>query len=106
MSRLTSRSTASLPLCMRPEALMRGPILKITSLMVISLPERPQVRMMARRPMLGLELMRFRPKCVSTRFSPVIGTMSAAIDTATRSSMLSRSDVERPLLTANPCISL
>ena len=36
---------------MRPEALMRGPILKITSEMVISRFERLQMRIMARSPM-------------------------------------------------------
>ncbi len=40
------------------------------------------------------------------RFSSIIGTMSAAMLTATRSSMLSSSAVAMPLLIENACISL
>ncbi len=40
------------------------------------------------------------------RFSSTIGTMSAAIDTATMSSIPSRSVVGMPLLVANACMNL
>ena len=74
--------------------------------MVISLPESPHVRIMARNPMLGLLLRRLSPKYVSMRFSPTIGTMSAAIDTATRSSIPSRSPMGSEFDMANACMSL
>ena len=80
-----------MPLCIRPEALIRGPILKITSLIVMSLLVSLQSLMMLLSPKLGLEFNLRNPCKAITRFSPTIGTKSDAIDTATRSSIDSNS---------------
>ena len=61
MSLATSRSTASFPDCIRPEALMRGPILNTMSLIVIFLLFNPHTFNIPLKPMLGLELSRLRP---------------------------------------------
>ncbi len=61
---------------------------------------------MARNPTLGLLFSRFSPMYAITRFSSMMGTMSAAILTATRSSMHSSSAVAMPLLIENACMSL
>ena len=55
------RSTASLPFWMRPDALIRGPILNTISLTVISFSESPHTSMMAFMPTLGLLFSCFRP---------------------------------------------
>ena len=91
------RSTASLPFIILPEALIRGPILKAMSLTVIGFLFKPQISIIPRSPKLGFEFSRFKPKCIITRFSPVIGTMSAAILTATKSSRGSISENARSL---------
>ena len=80
-----SSSTASFPFCIRPDALMRGPILNTISPTVISFSDNPHTSIIAFRPTLGLEFNCFKPWCVSTRFSPMIGTMSDATLTATKS---------------------
>lgn len=56
-----SRSTASLPFWMRPEALIRGPILNTMSLTVISFSASPHTSIMAFNPTLGLLLSCFKP---------------------------------------------
>ena len=101
------RSTASLPDCTLPEALIRGPILKTISLVVISLFFKPQRSIMAFNPLLGLELSCLSPWKASIRFSSVIGTMSEAMLTAIRSSKGKRySFILRLLLIAKACINL
>lgn len=56
-----SKSTASFPFWIRPEALMRGPILNTMSLTVMSLSVSPQTSMIAFRPTLGLLFNCFKP---------------------------------------------
>ena len=85
---------------------MRGPILKMMSLMEMSLPPNPQMSMMAFSPMLGFWFKVFSPWNANIRFSSVTGTMSAAMLTAQRSSSgMSRAN-GMPLFLANACISL
>ena len=102
----TSRSTLSLPFSMRPDALMRGPILKMMSLIDISRPLSPQMSMMAFRPTLGFWLSCFRPWKASMRFSSVTGTMSAAMLTAQKSSRGMSRENGMPLFLAKACINL
>ena len=101
-----SRSTASFPFWIRPEALMRGPILNTISLTVISRSESPQTSIIAFIPTLGLLFSCFSPWKARIRFSPIIGTMSEAILTATRSSRGIKWWNSIPLLIANACMNL
>ena len=105
-SRSTSRSTASVPFCMRPEALMRGPILKTMSLMVSSRPVSPQISIIDFSPTLGFWFSCFSPWKASMRFSPVTGTMSAAMETAQNSSSGMRREKGMPLFLAKACMYL
>ncbi len=91
------RSTASLPFIILPEALILGPILKAMSLTVMGFLLNPQISIIPRNPKLGLAFNRFNPKCIITRFSPVMGTISAAILIATKSSNGSISENAKPL---------
>ena len=85
---------------------MRGPILKMMSLMESSLSESPHTSTMARSPMLGFVLRQRNPWQASMRFSPMIGTMSDAMLTAQRSSRLESLLNSMPLLVANACMNL
>ena len=71
---------------MRPAALMRGPILKTMSSMVMLCLSRPQILMIDSRPFDGSRLRSLRPKCARMRFSSTSGTMSEAMLTTSRSS--------------------
>ena len=105
-SRSTSRSTASVPFCIRPEALMRGPILKTMSLIVSSRPVRPQISMMLFSPTDGPWFNCFSPWKARMRFSPVTGTMSAAMLTAQKSSRGMSREKGMPLFLAKACMNL
>ena len=91
---------------MRPEALMRGPILKTMSLMESSRPLSPQISMMAFSPVLGLWFNCFSPWKARMRFSSVTGTMSAAMLTAQKSSSGISREKGIPLFLANACMNL
>ena len=105
-SRSTNSSTASLPFIMRPEALMRGPILKTMSLIVNSRPDKPQISIMAFSPVQGLWLSCFKPWKASMRFSPSTGTKSAAMLTAQKSSRGMSREKGMPLFLAKACMNL
>ena len=105
-SRSMSRSTLSLPFSMRPEALMRGPILNTMSLIDMSRPLSPQISMMAFSPMLGFWLSCFSPWKARIRFSSVTGTMSAAMLTAQKSSSGMSREKGMLLFLAKACMSL
>ena len=106
ISRSTSRSTLSLPHSMRPLALMRGPILKMISLIDSSRPLSPHTSTMALRPTLGFWLSCFSPWKARMRFSSTTGTRSAAMLTAQKSSSGMRREKGMPLFLAKACINL
>ena len=91
---------------MRPEALMRGPILNTMSLIEMSRPLSPQMSMMAFSPMLGFWFSCFSPWKARIRFSSVTGTMSAAMLTAQKSSKGMRREKGMLLFLAKACINL
>ena len=102
----TSSVTVSVPFCMRPEALIRGPILNMMSLIVRSRPVRPQMSMMAFSPVDGFMFSCFSPWKASVRFSPSMGTRSAAMLSAQKSSSGMSREKGMPLFLAKACISL
>ena len=102
----TNKSTDSLPFSMRPDALMRGPILNTMSLMASSRPCRPQMSMIAFSPVLGFWLSCFRPWKARMRFSSVTGTISAAMLTAQKSSRGISLEKGIPLFLAKACMNL
>ena len=70
---------------MRPAALIRGPILKTMSSMVMLCLSRPQILMIDSNPFDGSRLRSFNPKWARIRFSPTRGTISEAMLTTSRS---------------------
>ena len=85
---------------------MRGPILKTMSLMVISRPLSPLISMMDLMPTEGLWLSCLSPWKARIRFSPVTGTISAAMLTAQKSSRGMRREKGMPLFLAKACMNL
>ncbi len=91
---------------MRPEAFIRGPILNIISLVVMSFFVKLVISIIAFNPTQGCLLSCFKPWNVNILFSPQIGTISEATLTATKSSSGFSLLNLIPLFIANPCMNL